>query len=87
MKAIALKYEEKTDKAPVLVAKGAGKFAEKIVAVGKQHNVPVVEDRILMELLFPLNPGETIPKELYMPVAKILAFVWTSHQKKEVGEK
>lgn len=47
-----------------------------IRAVAKEHRVPVVEDKPLARALFRVcEVGEEIPAELYMAVARILAFV------------
>ncbi len=73
--AVALRYQMDRDPAPALVAKGERKMAEKILELGKDAGVPVVSDSALAQLLFPLQPGEYIPQELYEPVAKIFAYV------------
>ena len=74
-KAVALKYEPERDRAPRVVARGERKLADKILELSQKSGVPIFEDEVLAELLYPLAPGEAIPKELYEPVAKILAYV------------
>ena len=83
--AVALKYQPETDTAPKVVAKGERKLAEQIVALGREHGVPVVEDELLARLLFPLVPGQAIPEELYEPVAKILAYVAKFYYREGIG--
>lgn len=39
--AVAIRYESKEDKAPKVIAKGAGLVAEQILAVAEKHTVPV----------------------------------------------
>ena len=42
-KAVALKYDENRNVAPVIVASGMGYLAEKIVEVANDNGVPVYE--------------------------------------------
>jgi flagellar biosynthetic protein FlhB len=73
--AIALKYEQGKG-APKVVAKGSGTVAAAIRELAKENRVPVVEDKPLARALFRVcEIGEEIPAELYMAVARILAFV------------
>ena len=74
--AVALRYEEKKMIAPKVVAKGAGIVAEKIKEIAMKHNVPIVEDRSLARALFKLELDSFIPEELYVAVAKILAYIY-----------
>jgi flagellar biosynthesis protein len=80
-KAAALRYAQGRDQAPRVVAKGRGKIAEKIVALAHQHNVPLVEDRSLMQLLEALDVDTEIPSDLYQAVAEVLVFVYRLNKK------
>lgn len=76
--AVALTYEASRG-APTVVAKGAGTVAAKIRARAHEHRIPVVEDKPLARALHRIcEVGEEIPSELYLAVAKILAFVMSS---------
>jgi flagellar biosynthesis protein len=75
-KAAALKYRKGSDSAPQLVAKGRGLVAEKILALAREHGIPIREDRNMLEILSTLSLYEEIPPELYKAVAEILAFVY-----------
>jgi flagellar biosynthesis protein len=75
-KAAALKYRKGRDSAPQLVAKGRGLVAEKILALAREHGIPIHEDRNMLEILSTLSLYEEIPPELYKAVAEILAFVY-----------
>jgi flagellar biosynthesis protein len=75
-KAAALRYQHGEESAPRVVAKGRGKIAEKIVALAKAHQVPLVEDRNLVQLLEALDVDTQIPAELYQAVAEVLVFVY-----------
>jgi flagellar biosynthesis protein len=77
LKAVALKYAKEADNAPKLVAKGRGKLAEKIIETAKKYDIPVTEDRELVELLSHLDMYQEIPDELYKAVAEILAYIYS----------
>ena len=72
--AVALHYNGR--EAPRIVAKGSGLVAESIVAVAKEHGVPLEEDAALVGALAQLDLGREIPRELYLAVAQVLAFAW-----------
>jgi flagellar biosynthetic protein FlhB len=79
--AIALKYERGVDKAPVILAKGENRFAQRIKALAAEHGVPTVENKPVARLLFAMGKvGETIPADLYQAVAEILAVVYRTHR-------
>lgn len=75
-KAAALSYDRARDQAPRIVAKGRGKMADRIVATAREHGVPMVEDRNLVQMLELLDLETEIPPELYQAVAEVLAFVY-----------
>lgn len=75
--AIALKYNPKEMTAPKVVAKGARLVAQRIIALAKEHKVPVIENKPLARTLFKLvDIGQMIPLNLYQAVADILAYLW-----------
>ncbi len=74
-KAVALKYEQGKDNAPVVVAKGTGEMAEKIIKIAKENNIPIVEDKYLLSAMMNVEVYEEIPPELYRAVAKVLVFI------------
>lgn len=76
-KAVALKYQPKSDNAPKVTAKGKGKVAEKIVEIAREHNIYIHNDPDLIEVLSHLDLNEEIPSELYVIVAELLAFVYS----------
>jgi flagellar biosynthetic protein FlhB len=79
--AVALKYERGKDQAPVVLAKGENRFAQRIKALAAEHGVPTVENKPVARLLFAMGKvGETIPAELYQAVAEILAVVYRTHR-------
>jgi len=74
--AVALMYEDKKMFAPKIVAKGAGVVAEKIKEIAAEHGVPIVEDKPLARALFKHDIDVFVPEELYVAVAKILAYIY-----------
>lgn len=75
-KAVALKYQAESDTAPKVVAKGKGDIAARIIAVAKEHGIPIHEDADLLEVLATLELDREIPADLYRTVAEILAFIY-----------
>lgn len=74
--AAALRYDPTSPEAPELIATGRGMVAEEIIAIAKEHGVPLHEDAALVEALARIDVGDLIPRELYAVVAEVLAFVF-----------
>ena len=75
-KAAALKYDQTQNMAPRVVAKGRGHIAEQIIKAARENEVPMVEDRNLVNVLEALELEREIPEELYQAVAEVLAFIY-----------
>lgn len=74
--AVALRYESGETAAPVCVAKGLDLIALRIRQVAEEAGVPVIEDPPLARALFATTEiDETIPREHYEAVAKVIGFV------------
>ena len=73
--AIALKYDEKSEDAPRVVAKGYGTIAETIVQLATENDIIIETNPLLAEALSNVELDETIPIELYEAVAEIIGFV------------
>ena len=74
--AVALKYDPLLAPAPVVLAMGQRKVAERIKQIAFESGVPVIENRPLARaLLAGAHVGVMIPAELYAAVAEVLAFV------------
>ena len=80
-KAVALKYNEKKDGAPRVTASGRGDVAKKIIEIAKAHNVPLYEDKNLVQVLEALDLEVEIPPNLYRAVAEVLAFIYQLNAK------
>ena len=76
-KAVALKYQPKSDNAPKVIAKGKGKVADKIIEIAREHNLYVHNDPDLIEILSQLDINEQIPPDLYVVIAELLSFVYS----------
>lgn len=72
--AIALTYDGHN--APNLSAKGDDELAEAILAIAREHEVPIYENAELVRLLARLELGDAIPEQLYRCIAEIIAFAW-----------
>jgi flagellar biosynthesis protein len=78
--AVALQYEAATDDAPKVIAKGRGLVAEKIMALAREHGIPMREDPDLVQMLTQIDLDHAIPPSLYKVVAELLAFVYRLNQ-------
>ena len=80
--AIAIRYDATEAPAPRILAKGAGRVAEKIKELARKHSVPVRENKPLARALYKVvEVGDTIPEEFYQAVAAILAQVYKAKAK------
>jgi flagellar biosynthesis protein FlhB len=74
--AVAIKYDPSRADAPVVLAMGQRKVAQRIKAIAAGAGVPMVENKPLARaLLASSRVGVPIPPELYIAVAEVLAFV------------
>ncbi|MTK08067.1 MAG: flagellar biosynthesis protein FlhB [Hungatella sp.] len=80
--AVALRYDIEKDNAPILLAKGQDELALRIVAIGEEHGVYVLENKPLARGIFASTKvGEPIPPEYYGMVAEILVYVYRMNNK------
>jgi flagellar biosynthesis protein len=75
--AVSLEYDVKKDRAPRITAKGRGKLAERIIALAKEHNIPIKSEPELVQVLYQLDLESEIPPALYRVVAEIFAFIYS----------
>jgi flagellar biosynthetic protein FlhB len=75
--AVALRYDPAEAAAPIVLAMGARKLAERIRALALAAGVPLVENPPLAQALFATaQVGAPVPSSLYVAVAEVLAFVY-----------
>jgi flagellar biosynthetic protein FlhB len=80
--AVALKYVQGEDEAPLCVAKGLDSLALKIRAIAEESGVPVIEDPPLARALYAaVEVEEMIPTDHYEAVAKIIGFILNGGRK------
>lgn len=75
--AVALKYDEAVDEAPVIVAKGTEEMALRIKIIGTGKGVCIVHNLSLADALYSNSKiGQCILEELYASVAEIMAKIY-----------
>lgn len=75
--AVALRYDERRSRAPVVVAKGTDLIAARIREIGREHGVTIVEAPPLARALHrSVDIGGEIPAALYAAVAQVLTYVY-----------
>lgn len=73
-KSVALHWDESLP-APLVVAKGSGRVAERMDKLAESSGVPVIQDDFLVAGLEPIDIGEFVPPEYWELVAHVLAFI------------
>jgi flagellar biosynthetic protein FlhB len=74
--AVALRYDETGGGAPTVVARGRDLVALQIRSVARAAEVPVFEAPPLARALYATTEiGQEIPRELYLAVARVLAYL------------
>ena len=80
--AVVLKYTDNLP-APQVVAMGADLVAEKIKEIGREYNIPIVENKPLARTIFKtMKIGQVIPRELFTAVAEVLSYVYRLRRKR-----
>jgi flagellar biosynthesis protein FlhB len=75
--AVALKYDAKNMRAPLVVAKGADLIASQIRTVATANGVPIFEAPPLARAIYySTDIDREVPAGLYMAVAQVLAYVY-----------
>ena len=73
--AAALKYEKVREMAPRVIAKGKGRQAERMLAIAREYDIPIIENKELLKILMQIDENELIPEIVYQTVAEIYAFI------------
>ena len=79
--AVAIRYNADKDRAPKVTAKGKGVAADKILQLGKQHSIPVYQNKTLTSMLMAIEIDHEVPPELYSAVAEVLAYIYRIDQR------
>lgn len=72
--AVALEYDG--ENAPNVTAKGMGELADRIIEMAEHHDIPLHQDKDLVNVLAQIELGEEIPENLYVAVAEVIAFAY-----------
>jgi flagellar biosynthetic protein FlhB len=75
--AVALRYDQHSNRAPLVVAKGSDLVAAQIRRIAQEFRVPFVSAPPLARAIYHSTElGDEIPQGLYLAVAKVLAYVY-----------
>jgi flagellar biosynthetic protein FlhB len=75
--AVAIRYEMQDMSCPVLLAKGRNWLALRIREIGREHEVPIIENPPLARALYQAcDVGQAIPPDFYKAVAEVLAYIY-----------
>lgn len=81
--AVALKYDNKVDSAPKIVAKGIDFLALKIKDIAKDNKIPIIENPALARSLYDqIDIDREIPSEFYKAMAEIFSYVYELKRKR-----
>jgi flagellar biosynthetic protein FlhB len=75
--AVALRYDEARNRAPIVVAKGSDLLAARIREIAAENGVPLVPAPPLARALYrSVELGHEVPAALYVTVAQVLTYVY-----------
>ena len=75
--AVAIQYDDKGARAPVLLAKGTDETAAKIREIALEYDIPLVQSPALARSVYHTTELEQeIPQGLFVAVAQVLAYVY-----------
>lgn len=81
--AVALKYDNKVDSAPKIIAKGIDFLAIKIKDIAKENKIPIIENPALARSLFEqIDIDREIPSEFYKAMAEVFSYVYELKRKR-----
>ena len=79
--AVALGYDMQKNSAPVVLAKGQGQIAEKIIQIALDNNIEIRRDEDLLQILKAVDINEEIPVEAFAAVAQIISYIYQQNGK------
>lgn len=83
--AVALDFDFESMEAPKMLAKGMNLLAEEIKEQARWAGVPILENPPLARSLYrTVEPGQSIPAELYAAVASILAYLYRQRVEEQI---
>lgn len=85
--AVALKYDPDVNSAPVVLAKGQDYMALRIIKIGEENGVVIMENRPLARALYAsCELDREIPEEFYGAVAEILVYIYKASNREDMFE-
>lgn len=84
--AVALRYKQGSDPAPILLARGRGVTAEAIRELAAENNVPMLSyPELTRAIYYTTRAGQFVREDLYLAVATVLAFVFNLEAARAAG--
>jgi flagellar biosynthetic protein FlhB len=86
--AVAISYQKKGNRAPVVVAKGKDLIAFQISKEAKTHKVPIISvPPLARAIYFSTKLNAEVPRGLYVAVAQVLAYIFQLRDKQRYDYK
>ena len=79
--AVALGYEKDKHNAPIVLAKGEGHIAKKIIQIAIDQGIEIRQDADLLQILKAVDIDEEIPVEAFAAVAEIISYIYQQNSK------
>jgi flagellar biosynthetic protein FlhB len=84
--AVALRYDQSKDAAPVVLARGRDATAEAIRELARELDVPMLSyPELTRALYYTTRAGQFVREDLYLAVATVLAFVFNLDAARAAG--
>jgi flagellar biosynthesis protein FlhB len=84
--AVALRYRQGEDAAPIVLARGRGVTAEAIRELAAEHDVPMLSyPELTRAIYYTTRAGQFVREDLYLAVATVLAFVFNLDAARAAG--
>ena len=81
--AVALKYDNSVNSAPIVVGKGIDFMALKIKDIAKENKIPIIENPALARALYEqIEVDREIPSDFYKALAEIFSYVYELKRKR-----
>ena len=74
--AVDLDYDAEKDPLPVILAKGEGDMARRMIEAAREEKIPIMREAPLARALFEEGKeDEYVPEDLILQIAEVLRFV------------
>ena len=74
--AVALGYDSEKNAAPIVLAKGQGDVAARIIALAEENGIEIRQDADLLQILKAVDINQEIPVEAFAAVAEIISYIY-----------